>query len=492
MGNKIITEKDFWICSEGAMPSQLQGTRKSGKKQSGELYITVEDKATSSWIDFGCKKYMLLMALIAAVLVVGAIVLGVITVATGGLGLIAIGALAGLAGGIIGAVVGGLLCGQKVASKRVWDSSKSNFISQGTKTITGNCSMTCAAGGRITFAPNIKSWGGAIAFAGTSYALSLVECAVTGAAVGAGGQAIAPMLVANGGTGVALTFGAANIIPNFMFTITGLRGAMAAGRVAGGADHLLHDYGTDSLQSAGDAGESFLSGASPEYAVTKSIYTGGLNWSNASSAALIMAFLLVGVRARTPEPEVMPETVREVETDATGEPEAVRSTTETAEPEVTPNERVNRQGEAFEDTPLTTGELGAAGEEAVVQRLAEQGYTEVLRIQNNSGHGVDVIARNPSNGHVRCVEVKANTSRLSEAQRLGGEDFVTDRLDRAVSRRGHYKSPPNPPELSTDAARAQRWIEDAPNVDYEIHRVPVDRNTGVVGESEVTPWEPVD
>ena len=32
MGHKIITEKDFWMCSSGAMPAQLQGTRKSNKK----------------------------------------------------------------------------------------------------------------------------------------------------------------------------------------------------------------------------------------------------------------------------------------------------------------------------------------------------------------------------------------------------------------------------------------------------------------------------
>lgn len=69
MGNKIITEKDFWICTQGNVPAQLQGTREGSKKKSGEKYITVEDKATSSWIDFGCKKYMLLMSIVAAVLV---------------------------------------------------------------------------------------------------------------------------------------------------------------------------------------------------------------------------------------------------------------------------------------------------------------------------------------------------------------------------------------------------------------------------------------
>ena len=37
MSVKIITEKDFWTCSEGAMPAPLQGTRKSLKKKSGYI-----------------------------------------------------------------------------------------------------------------------------------------------------------------------------------------------------------------------------------------------------------------------------------------------------------------------------------------------------------------------------------------------------------------------------------------------------------------------
>ncbi len=55
MGVEIINEKDFWICSEGAMPTPFQGTRKSNKTSDGKVYITVEDTSTVSWIDFGCK-----------------------------------------------------------------------------------------------------------------------------------------------------------------------------------------------------------------------------------------------------------------------------------------------------------------------------------------------------------------------------------------------------------------------------------------------------
>lgn len=108
MGNKIITEADFWICDTGAVPAQLQGSNKSVKTPSGEKYITIKDTASSSWIDFGCTKLMLIYAVIA----VAAVVIGALVVGTGGTALIALGAVAGLAGAAWGAVVGSLLCGQ--------------------------------------------------------------------------------------------------------------------------------------------------------------------------------------------------------------------------------------------------------------------------------------------------------------------------------------------------------------------------------------------
>ena len=192
MGVKLITEKDFWMCTEGAVPAPLQGTHLSLKKKNGDsVFITVADKATASWIDFGCKKYMVLVAIAVALVAVALVVAGVITVATGGLGLFAIGAIAGVVGGVIGAVVGGLLCGQKMVSKREWlTQGKANFISQGANTITSEHKMICPIGGEIAFAPHVKSWLDAILMAGASYARSLIECAMTGGMIGSMGGAL--------------------------------------------------------------------------------------------------------------------------------------------------------------------------------------------------------------------------------------------------------------------------------------------------------------
>ncbi|MBB5645294.1 hypothetical protein [Pedobacter cryoconitis] len=188
MGHKRITEKDFWICSEGNVPAQLQSTQKSTKKSSGEKYITVKDTSTSSWIDFGCKKAMLIYAIIAAAVVV----IAAMTVATGGAALIALGALAGLAGAAWGAVIGALLCGQTAAKGRTWiEVPKARMTSiQGVRQITGDCTMTCMVGGTISFAPEIKSWSQAVSLGAANYIGGLMEGMMAGAAIGMGGAAI--------------------------------------------------------------------------------------------------------------------------------------------------------------------------------------------------------------------------------------------------------------------------------------------------------------
>lgn len=197
MGNKIITEKDFWRCSCGAVPAQFQSTQKTAKKKSGEKYITIRDTATSSWIDFGCTKMMLIMAIIAAAVVV----IAAMTVATGGAALIALGALAGLAGAAWGAIIGTMLCGQLAAKARVWVGSKKNYIVQGVETVTGDHTMTCPVGGVVTFAPEIKNWSQAISLGAANYIGGLMEGMMAGAAIGMGGAAL------SGGAGAFATGG---------------------------------------------------------------------------------------------------------------------------------------------------------------------------------------------------------------------------------------------------------------------------------------------
>ncbi|REC61804.1 hypothetical protein DRF65_13780 [Chryseobacterium pennae] len=241
MGNKIITEKDFWKCDTGAVPAQFQSTQMTVKKISGEKYITVRDTATSSWIDFGCTRLMLIYAIIAAAVVV----IAAMTVATGGAALIALGALAGLAGAAWGAIVGTLLCGQIAAKARKWVGSKKDYIVQGVQTITGDHIMTCPVGGTIKFAPEIKSWSQAVALGFANYLGKLMEGAMAGAAIGMAGAAVAggAGAFASGGmrgVGQAAWQFAKSMPKNFLVNAyesikvfgLGLRGVMGAQNVA--------------------------------------------------------------------------------------------------------------------------------------------------------------------------------------------------------------------------------------------------------------------
>ena len=183
MGNKIITEKDYWRCTGGLMPAQLQSRQSVAKKNSGEKYITEIDTATSSSIDFSCSKLMFIMAILAAVI-------AVCIAATGGLALIAIGAMAGAAGALAGAAVGSLVCGQLAALARMWLGQKQDMKILGKKAITGDHSMTCMLfGDTITFAPEIKNWAQAYAEGGANLIKGVFDGMLAGACVGMGGAA---------------------------------------------------------------------------------------------------------------------------------------------------------------------------------------------------------------------------------------------------------------------------------------------------------------
>lgn len=261
MGNKIITEEDFWICTGGAVPAQLQTTQLTTKQVSGHKYITINDKATSSWIDFGCKKLMWIMALLAAVLVVA-------IVATGGAALaviVAAGAAAGAAGAVFGAVLGALICGQKAAPARVWNQSKSDLIIQGHKAITGDHTMTCRLFGEtIRFAPNIKNWWQAIALGGLNYLTGIVEGALTGALIGLGGG------VLSGAARLALptlSSVAGNVAASF--------GAIGAPvRVLFGASNAANQWAVGDINTTSEIASSFANGAVPEAGSAYRIATG--------------------------------------------------------------------------------------------------------------------------------------------------------------------------------------------------------------------------
>ena len=92
-------------------------------------------------------------------------------------------------------------------------------------------------------------------------------------------------------------------------------------------------------------------------------------------------------------------------------------------------------------------EVGKHGEKVAAKMLERRGYTEIESIQNESGHGIDIAAKNPQ-GARRFAEVKTSrgprAGRLSPAQAKGADQFVTSRLQRAAGgARGWQNVDPN-------------------------------------------------
>ncbi|PUV24398.1 hypothetical protein [Sphingobacterium athyrii] len=303
MGNKIITEKDFWKCSSGAAFAQLQGTRTSNKKSTGEVYITVADTSTSSWIDFGCTKNMMLAAIIGAlVAIVVAVAVVAFVVGTGGLGAIAligiggmmaIGAVGGVAGGLIMAAKGALQCGHKNSTARSWDASKDDLILTKTQAITGNRTMTCTVGGVVKFAPEVKSWMHALALSGLNYVTELAGCALGGAGVGA-------LVFAGAGVaGGSLALGWPTLPSIMSNVLQGFTGIWGSSRVLFGLDNVANEHAMGNVNDGWDAFKAVRDGGIPEYGMAGRLLTG-----HAQPTDYMLFLYLLNIKAKTTKPPV--------------------------------------------------------------------------------------------------------------------------------------------------------------------------------------------
>lgn len=118
------------------------------------------------------------------------------------------------------------------------------------------------------------------------------------------------------------------------------------------------------------------------------------------------------------------------------------------------------------------GQLGSNGEAAVIAELQARGYTNVQQIQNNSGHGIDVVATNRQ-GQLRFFEVKSTQSgspnSLSAAQRnMGADGYVRSRLNQAVNARGQWASAPPGTQQSARNVLTQLGTSQAQGVKVDV------------------------
>ena len=110
--------------------------------------------------------------------------------------------------------------------------------------------------------------------------------------------------------------------------------------------------------------------------------------------------------------------------------------------------------EPFDHTKykLKEGErLGDFGEDVAADMYKSKGYDEFYAVQNKSGNGVDIVARNSENGNIVKAEVKTTKQDrlwndgnpreipMSKAQKeMGGENYTNDRLNRAAKAEDGY------------------------------------------------------
>ncbi len=127
---------------------------------------------------------------------------------------------------------------------------------------------------------------------------------------------------------------------------------------------------------------------------------------------------------------------------------------------------------------LSTKAIGDAAEAQAEKDLKAQGYEQVYKIQDSSGHGVDLIGVD-ANGNVKALEIKANTANLSADQaEMGGQNYVASRLRTALQN----------PATRADAREALEAFENAPKTDYEIWKYDVDPVEGTVTNGRGAQW----
>jgi hypothetical protein len=138
------------------------------------------------------------------------------------------------------------------------------------------------------------------------------------------------------------------------------------------------------------------------------------------------------------------------------------------------------------DQKLGTKAIGNAAEEQAKKDLAAKGFTDQKTITNPQGNGVDIIARNPNTGEVMFGEVKANTARLSDVQSdLGGPEYVRDRLNRVIGRKGEWANATA--QQRADAKRALEWLKQNPK--FKEMKYDVDPKTGKATNYREKDWD---
>lgn len=125
-------------------------------------------------------------------------------------------------------------------------------------------------------------------------------------------------------------------------------------------------------------------------------------------------------------------------------------------------------------TPGAARVIGSAAEQHAISEFQQRCYPTVLTARNPSGHGVDLFLYNPTTRRYVVAEMKANSSTLSNDQRLG-PTYVLDRMLQAADGEGAWAAASPHDRHRAEQALSQITPSEArPDIDYLVIRDDVD------------------
>lgn len=125
------------------------------------------------------------------------------------------------------------------------------------------------------------------------------------------------------------------------------------------------------------------------------------------------------------------------------------------------------------DGNLTSTEVGDIGEALTAHTLMRSGhYRDVMPIQNNSGHGSDLVAFNTERNRTEVFEIKGSLNGIAKGMQGDAAQLTLNRLQRAAGETGHW-DPANVWEAGT-AERARELLKDL--TDERTGRLDIDAN----------------
>lgn len=114
---------------------------------------------------------------------------------------------------------------------------------------------------------------------------------------------------------------------------------------------------------------------------------------------------------------------------------------------------------ALSATAAGRKQLGDIGEAIMTRDLVKDGYTNIVSVQNKSGHGIDLVGRNPA-GELEFFEIKTSARGMAREQYGNPDEFITERLRLAIREKGQWAEHRVPEGMRDLAEQLRNEIND--------------------------------